>query len=70
MLKLGDKIKLLAMPQDPDALPAGATGTVTWQNPYRGSGEQWTQYRVAWDAPHEKRSLMIVIPPDQVEVIG
>lgn len=71
--KQGDRIRLLAMPDDPCPLPAGATGTVEWAHPQPRTAspvhQAWTQYGVKWDAPHEKRSLMLCSPPDQFEVI-
>ena len=72
------------MPNDPSPLPAGARGTVEIVHEFRGEpgGESsamrrrstggcgpWKQVRVRWDAPNQKRTLMLVIPPDQVRVI-
>ncbi|MGB7346266.1 MAG: DUF4314 domain-containing protein [Pirellulaceae bacterium] len=61
-LKLGDRIRLLSMTDDPDPIPIGATGTVTGL--YAQSG--WIQIDVEWD---NGRSLMLSIPPDLVERI-
>ena len=70
----GDRIRLLAMPDDPCPLPVGATGTIKhiWPQPPRGGmpDTAWAQYWIDWDAPHERRSLMLCSPPDQFEVIG
>lgn len=65
-MKPGDRIMLRAMPDEPDPLPLGATGTV--QRVRSISGE-YDQVDVAWDAPHEHRTLSLVIPPDRVQVI-
>jgi hypothetical protein len=58
----GDRIRLLAMPDDPDPIPPGTTGTVT---AVRQNGT-WAQVDVNWD---NGRTLMLVVPPDQVEVL-
>lgn len=58
----GDRIRLLAMPEDPDPIPPGTTGTVT---AVRRHGT-WAQVDVAWE---NGRTLMLVVPPDQFEVI-
>ena len=68
MAAKGDRIELLSMPEDPCPLPAGATGTILHVNEVRGP-ECWTQYMVKWDAPHEKRTLMVITPPDQFKVL-
>jgi hypothetical protein len=59
----GDRIRLLAMTDDPDPIPPGTTGTVT---AVRQHGT-WSQVDVAWD---NGRKLMLVVPPDQLEVIS
>ena len=58
----GDRIRLLAMPDDPNPIPPGTTGTVTAVRQYR----TWAQVDVAWDSG---RTLMLVVPPDQFEVM-
>jgi hypothetical protein len=50
------------MPDDPDPIPPGTTGTVT---AVRQNGT-WAQVDVNWD---NGRTLMLVVPPDQVEVL-
>ncbi len=72
MVKVGDRIRLLKMDDDPCPLPVGATGTIkaTFPQPAQRHGPgPWTQYHIEWDAPHEKRSLMLCCPPDQFEII-
>jgi hypothetical protein len=58
----GDRIRLVAMPDDPNPIPPGAVGTVT---AVRQHGP-WAQVDVDWD---NGRKLMLVVPPDEVEVI-
>jgi hypothetical protein len=59
--KIGDRIRLLSMPDDPDPLPIGATGTVVTitEGPM-------AQVCVDWDSG---RSLMLIPGVDQFEVI-
>ena len=59
----GDRIRLLAMPDDPDPIPPGATGTVTAVRQQR----TWAQVDVKWD---NGRTLMLVVPPDEFEVVS
>ena len=61
-LKKGDRIRLVSMPQDPDPIPVGTKGVVTAIHIHKG----WTQLEVAWEIG---RSLMLVVPPDQFEVV-
>ena len=69
MAKPGDRIRLLAMPDDPCPIPEGATGTIEYAHQQIECGRPWTQYGVKWDAPNEKRTLHVCSPPDQFEVI-
>lgn len=59
----GDRIRLLAMPDDPDPIPAGATGTVLAVTTGR-----FAQIDVRWD--NSSRSLSLVPGVDRFEVIG
>ena len=59
-IKAGDRVRLLSMTDDPDPIPAGTTGTVAGVYPL----SDWTQVDVDWD---NGRSLMLSIPPDEVE---
>jgi len=63
MLKVGDRIKLLAMDDDPHPIPPGATGTIKSTNKL----SEFIQYDSNWDSPHDGRSLMVVTPPDVME---
>jgi hypothetical protein len=62
----GDRIRLVAMPDDPDPVPQGTTGTVQAVHPHGSSGGQWLQVEVNWD---NGRKLMLSVPPDQFEVM-
>jgi hypothetical protein len=66
MFQKGDRIRLVEMTDDPAPLPAGATGTIdaVFPHPAQRYGQAWTQYSVKWDAPHERRTLMVCCPPD------
>ncbi len=59
----GDQIRLLAMLDDPDQILPGTTGTVTAVRQQR----TWAQVDVKWD---NGRTLMLVVPPDEVEVLA
>jgi hypothetical protein len=61
-IKAGDRIRLVLMADDPDPVPVGTSGTVAGVYPHG----DWTQVDVDWDTG---RSLMLSIPPDQVERI-
>jgi hypothetical protein len=54
--KPGDRIRLLAMLDDPDPIPFSTTGTVA---AVRHQGT-WAQVDVDWDGG---RALMLVVPP-------
>ena len=63
--QIGDRIRLVAMDNDPDPIPAGQTGTVVRIN--RVEDEPvWHQIDVAWD---NGRTLMLVTPGDEFEII-
>ena len=47
----------------PDPIPPGTTGTVTT---VRQQGT-WAQVDVKWD---NRRTLMLVVPPDECEVLA
>jgi len=62
-LSAGDRIELLAMPDDPNPVPVGTKGTVEWVNDVDLGGERFTQAGVRWE---NGSSLMLSIPPDRV----
>jgi hypothetical protein len=52
------------MPDDPDPIPPGTTGTIG-DEPFEIRPGVWSAM-VKWDIP---RSLSIVVPPDVVQVL-
>ena len=62
MVASGDRIRLIEMPDDPDPIPAGATGTVL-----AVTDGPLGQIVIAWD---NGRSLALVPGVDRFEVIG
>ena len=60
-VKKGDRVKMIHMPDDPDPIPAGSTGTVT-----RVTDGPLAQVSVDWD---NGRSLSLVPGTDEFEVI-
>ena len=63
MVAIGDRIRLLSMPDDPDPIPAGATGTV--RSVTTGA---FAQIEVDWD--NSQRTLALVPGVDRFEIIG
>jgi len=61
-IRTGDRVRLLSMPDDPDPIPAGSTGTVT-----RVTDGPLGQTDVRWD--DFGRSLSLVPGVDKFEVI-
>ena len=58
----GDRIRLLSMPDDPDPIPAGSTGTVV-----SVTTGTFAQLEVEWD---NGRSLALIPGVDQYEIIA
>ena len=63
----GDRIRLVAMADDPDPVPEGEVGTVVGVARHGGGNNTWHQIDVAWD---NGRTLMLVVPPDRFEMVG
>ena len=61
-LKVGDRIRLIQMVNDPDPIPAGTIGSVTEIHIH----SDWTQIEVSWE---NGRSLMLASPPEMFEII-
>lgn len=59
---VGSRVRLVAMPNDPDPVAVGDEGVVRSIVPVG----DWHQVDVAWDSG---RSLMLTCPPDLVEVL-
>jgi hypothetical protein len=65
-VRIGDRIRLVAMPNDPAPQQVGELGTVTGCR--RNSGDDgWFQIDVAWD---NGRTLMLASPPDEFEIVS
>lgn len=60
---MGQRIRLVRMPDDPDPIPIGAMGTVIECAEVFGD---W-QVEVRWD---NGRSLALVVPPDVAVVVA
>ena len=63
----GDRIRLVAMADDPDPIHPGQAGTVIGVSRHGSGRDVWHQIDVAWD---DGRTLMLVSPPDTFEVIS
>lgn len=59
---IGDRIRLISMPEDPDPIPVGSLGTVRAIHPHH----DWTQVEVDWD---NGRRLMLTLPDDCIEIL-
>lgn len=66
-MKVGDRIELVSMPNDPCAVPAGSKGTVRRIAHIPMGSDPFTQVGVDWD---NGRTLNVVMPPDSVRVIS
>ena len=65
-IKVGTRIRMGFMPDDPDPIPAGTLGTVRGSNPglYPGDGDVlW----VEWD---NGRSLNVLVGVDYFDIVG
>ena len=65
--KRGQRIRLLAMSDDPDPIRVGAEGTVLGVSLVGHGSDAWHQIDVEWD---NGRTLMLVAPPDEFEVVS
>jgi hypothetical protein len=59
--RIGDRIRLVAMNDDPDPIPYGTLGTVTAIHNHH----DWVQVEVDWD---NGRALMLSLPHDRIEI--
>lgn len=62
----GDRIRLLAMRDDPDPIPVGQLGTIVSVSRHGSGKDAWHQIEVDWDSG---RTLMLVSPPDRFEIV-
>lgn len=63
----GDRIRLVAMPDDPDPVAPGTTGTVRDILHISADVGPFIQIEVMWD---DGRRLMLSVPPDCFEILG
>lgn len=61
----GQRIELLAMPDDPDPIPVGTRGLIL--NVTRGFRPGEIVLSVRWD---NGRSLNVITPPDRVRLVA
>jgi hypothetical protein len=68
-VKIGDRVRLVHMPDDPHPIPVGTEGTVRTVTALEwgpsGSSKEW-QLGVQWD---NGRTLSVICPPDIVDII-
>ncbi len=64
--RIGNRIRLLSMPDDPDPIAVGQTGTVKGVALHNAGKDRWFQIDVSWD---NGRTLMLVSPPDIFEIV-
>jgi hypothetical protein len=62
--KIGDRIELISMRDDPDPIEPGTNGIVNFVNDNPALG--FIQYGVLWD---NGRTLMLCVPPDTFKVL-
>lgn len=60
----GDRIRLIAMPDDPHPIPPGSEGVVESVQPL---WDKMVQIHVRWDSG---RTLSLIAPKDKFEVIS
>jgi len=66
-LQPGDRIKLVAIPDNPDPIPLSSTGTVSSVRKCGSGRDAWLQVDLNGA---NGRKLMLSAPPDQFEVIA
>jgi hypothetical protein len=64
--KAGDRIRLIAMPDDPDPIPTGEVGTVISVASFGHGRHAWHQVDVEWG---NGRNLMLTLPPDRIVIL-
>ncbi len=62
----GNRIQLVAMPDDPHPVTLGTRGTVRDVLRVTAGDGEFTQIEVAWD---DGRRLMLSVPPDRFAII-
>ena len=64
-IRVGDRVKMVHMPDDPDPIPAGSVGTVRLITDLHFRDQPQVQFMVSWDSG---RSLSCICPPDIIEI--
>ena len=66
MARPGDRLRLIAMPDDPDPIPAGTLGTVL-----SATEGRFAQIEVEWDAQPDgsRRTLALIPGVDRYEIL-
>jgi hypothetical protein len=62
-LKVGARVRLLNMPDDPNPLPPGSEGTINYVGKFPGEGQQ---IGVTWDSGS---TLMLIVGVDEFELV-
>jgi len=62
----GDRIRLVAMGDDPDPMLIGEIGTVVSAERHGAGRDAWLQIDVDWESG---RTLMLSVPPDRFEIV-
>jgi len=65
-LEIGDRIRLIDMPNDPDPIPTGTEGTIEAVTDLNFRDKPEYQLIVKWD---NGRRLSCICPPDLVELV-
>lgn len=63
---VGKRIKLTAMPEEPNPLPIGSEGTIVSVSRICMDAKPWWQIVVKWD---NGSPLMLCVPPDRYQLI-
>jgi hypothetical protein len=63
----GQRIRLIAMMDDPNPLSPESMGTVVAVARHAIGQDKWFQVEVQWD---NGRKLMLSLPPDQIEILA
>ena len=64
--RIGDRIRLIKMADDPDPIRPGEIGTVIGISHHEDGDDLWHQIDVDWD---NGRTLMLTLPPDQIAIL-
>jgi len=65
--KIGDRVRLITMPNDPNPIPEGSEGTVREIVHLPWGHDMRAQIWIDWD---NGRHLACICPPDHLEILG